>query len=325
MKTKIPSLSYNAMFKAVFSNNKSILLKLVKAIFDYYNINLDISDRELIIKNNELPLDNYNDRELICDYIIKIDDYNEINIEINRSKYVGLISRNMTYSFKIFYEHFKVGDSYDEFSKYTLLQVNFNNFSNPNKRNINRYYMIDIDDLNNKLSSNFSIMNIDIASCYKLVYNSDKLKEISFLERWAGIIGSEYVEDISLIMGSDMVSMKEKEKFINDIKEKSKDKDVLEALKLENTVEDRFKWIENIAKSEGYDLGYEEGHNLGYKDGHREGVEFGIEQGIEQGIEKGIEKNTSDIIKAMIDNNISYEKISKITNKSIDEIKKIIG
>lgn len=38
-----------------------------------------------------------------------------------------------------------------------------------------------------------------------------------------------------------MVSMKEKEKFINDKKEKSKDKDVLEALKLENTVEDRFK------------------------------------------------------------------------------------
>ena len=101
------------------------------------------------------------------------------------------------------------------------------------------------------------------------------------------------------------------------MKEKSKDKDVLEALKLENTVEDRFKWIENIAKSEGYDLGYEKGHNLGYKDGHKEGVEFGIEQ--------GIEKNTSDIIKAMIDNNISYEIISKITNKSIDEIKKIIG
>ena len=85
------------------------------------------------------------------------------------------------------------------------------------------------------------IINYQVILVLWLVYNSDKLKEISCLERWAGIIGSEYVEDISLIMGSDMVSMKEKEKFINDKKEKSKDKDVLEALKLENTVEDRFK------------------------------------------------------------------------------------
>ncbi len=35
---KIPCLSYNAMFKAVFSNNKYILSKLTEAILDYYNI-----------------------------------------------------------------------------------------------------------------------------------------------------------------------------------------------------------------------------------------------------------------------------------------------
>ena len=56
MQTKIPSLSYNAMFKAVISSNKIILSKLVEAILEYWNLNIDIKDKELIIKTNELPL-----------------------------------------------------------------------------------------------------------------------------------------------------------------------------------------------------------------------------------------------------------------------------
>ena len=46
-------------------------------------------------------------------------------------------------------------------------------------------------------------------------------------------------------------------------------------------------------------------------------------QGIEQGIEKGIEKNKVDIIKEMLKEKSSYEFISKITGKSIKEIKEI--
>ena len=75
MKTKIPSLSYNAMFKAVISNNKIILSKLVEAILEYWNLNIDIKDKELIIKTNELPLNNFKDKQLICDYIIKLSDF----------------------------------------------------------------------------------------------------------------------------------------------------------------------------------------------------------------------------------------------------------
>ncbi len=98
-KTKIPSLSYNAMFKAVFSNNKIILSKLVQAILDYYHIDINVKDKELTIRNNELLLNHYRDKQLICDYIIKLDDNTDLNIEINRSKYIGLVERNMTYSF----------------------------------------------------------------------------------------------------------------------------------------------------------------------------------------------------------------------------------
>ena len=138
-KTKIPRLSYNAMFKAVFSNNKVILFKLVQSILEYTKIDIDIQGKELIIKNNELPLKNYKSKQLICDYIIKLDEDLDLNIEINNSYYPGMIERNMTYSFKIYYEHFKSGDKAIKYNKYNLLQVNFNNFKNPNDKPINKF------------------------------------------------------------------------------------------------------------------------------------------------------------------------------------------
>ena len=296
-KTKIPSLSYNAMFKAIISNNKYILSKLIEAILEYYKIDIDIKDKELIVKNNELPIDNYQDRQLVCDYIIKLDDNTEINIEVNRSKYMGVTERNLTYSFKIYYEHFKAGDSYDKFNKYMLLQINFNNYSNPNGKSINRFYMIDIDDMENRLSNSYSIMNIDIAKCYKLVYNKDNLEGISELEKLSAIIGCEYLEDVASILERGKISMdkKEKEKLLKEIKAKIKDKDILEAIKLENSIDDRFKMIEAMA----------------------------LETGLQQGIEKGREENTVEIIKAMLENNSSYEFISKITGKSKEEIDSI--
>jgi len=299
MKTKIPSMSYNSMFKAVFSNNKVILSKLVQAILEYYKIDIDIKDKELIIRNNELPLDNYMDKQLICDYIIKINDTTDLNIEINRSKYIGLTERNLTYSFKIFYEHFKSGDTYNEFNKYTFLQVNFNNFSNINGKAINRYYMIDIDDITNKLSNNFSIMNIDIEKCFDIVYNNDNLEGISNLEKWSGIIACNYLEDISTILESGLLSMEEKDKFLRDIKEKSRDKDILEGIKFEDSMEYRFKLVEDDA------------------------FERGVEQGIERGKVEGIEENKATMIKSMLDNKLDYEIISKVSGKSIKEIKEI--
>lgn len=287
MKSKIPSLSYNSMFKAVFSNNKIVLSKLVQAILEYYQIDIDVKDKELIIRNNELLLDNYKDKQLICDYIIKLDDDTDLNIEINKSKYIGLTERNMTYSFKIFYEHFKVGDNYQEFHKYTLLQVNFNHFSNDNDKTINRYYIINMDDITNKLSNNFSIMNIDIEKCKELVYNSSNLEEISDLEKWSGIIGCNYLEDIASILESGLLSMDEKEKFLSDIKEKSKDKDVLEAIKLEDSIDYRFKAVE------------------------------------EDAYERGIGQTKIDIIKECLKKKMSYQDISDISGKSIEEIKTI--
>jgi predicted transposase/invertase (TIGR01784 family) len=308
---KIPSLSYNAMFKAVISNNKIILSKLVEAILDYWNLDIDIKDKELIVKNNELPLNNYKDKQLICDYIIKLSDTADLNIEINKSNYPGLVERNMTYSFKIFYEHFKTGDNNKDFNRYNLLQVNFNNYNNGNDKRINKFLMIDTEDVTNTLSKNIGIMNIDIASCYKFIYNNNNKEKISNLERLSAMVYCSNLEDISFVLGDEILNMEEKKKLINSIKEISKDKEIQENLKLEDNIEYRFSLVEEDA----------------FERGTRQGIEQGISQGIEQGISQGIERGTEvtlvNTIKSMLKKSFSYEDISDITGKSIEEIKKI--
>lgn len=176
VKTKIPKLVYNAMFKAVFTDNKVVLARMIESILEYCDINVSIKDKDLVIKSNELSLNNYLDKQFICDYIVKLDEDTELNIEINKATYPGLVQRNMTYSFKIYFDYFKLGDSYKKLSKYTLLQVNFNNYKNPNGKNINRFYMIDTNDINNVLSKNLAIVNVDIADVTGK--SIDEIKEI---------------------------------------------------------------------------------------------------------------------------------------------------
>ena len=167
--------------------------------------------------------------------------------------------------------------------------------------------MMDIEDLTNTLSKNLCILNIDIASCFELVYNKTNLKEVSLLERFSGILYASNIEDISNILGSDMLTKKEKKEFLDDVLEKSKDKDVLKAIKLENSIDYRFALVEEEALNRGIE----------------QGISQGIEQGISQGFEQGIEQEKESVIKSMLQKNMNIEDIHDITGKSIEEIKKL--
>ena len=65
------------------------------------------------------------------------------------------------------------------------------------------------------------------------------------------------------------------------------------------------------------------GIEKGMEEGLERGIEKGLEQGIEKGIEKGIERKSNEIIENMLKEKTSIDFISKVTNKSIEEIKKI--
>ena len=163
------------------------------------------------------------------------------------------------------------------------------NFKNPNNKTINKYYMLDVDNISNILSKNLCIINIDIASCFNLVYNKTKLTNISYLERLAAILYCEYLEDISKILGGDILTMNEKEKLLNDIKLKASDEEIQESLRLEDDIEYRFDLVE------------------------------------EDAIKRGIEHERINTIISMANKNIDLNTISDITGKSIEEINRIIN
>ena len=59
------------------------------------------------------------------------------------------------------------------------------------------------------------------------------------------------------------------------------------------------------------------------KEGEEIGINKGKVLGLAEGKNLGIEERTNDMIKAMINNNASYEFISKVSGKSIKDIMKI--
>jgi predicted transposase YdaD len=66
-----------------------------------------------------------------------------------------------------------------------------------------------------------------------------------------------------------------------------------------------------------------EAEERGIELGRTEGIELGRTEGIELGKIEGIETNTKNMVISMLENNLEYDIISKVTNKSIDEIKEI--
>lgn len=298
---------YNAMFKSVFRKNPNILKKLIELVLEENNINLHLENKTLILQNNELLLDHYKDKQYICDFIINIDKSTDLSIEINRSLYPGLKERNMAYSFNIYYNHFKQGNRYHEFEKYGLIQINFNSFSNPNDKIMNAFYLMDKDSPLNILSKNLLIIHIDVYKCYKSVYNKTNLDEVSKMERLIAILMSTSIKEISTILGSDILDMREKEKFLKDIVESSQDEEVTKALPFEESIDYRFELVEQDALEKGFE----------------QGKQKGFEQGKQKGFEQGETQKQKEIIEKMLKENMDKKVIAKITATSLEEIEKI--
>ena len=146
MKIKIPSLSYNAMFKAIISNNKYILSKLIEAILEYYKIDIDIKDKELIVKNNDNAhnAQSPNDEKISIINKIKIKKEGKseyIVNELNSKKY--LLNKNFSLLFndfekKTLFTLFLNEGDFEKFNqKLDIIDNNFNSASKRFQSNIN--------------------------------------------------------------------------------------------------------------------------------------------------------------------------------------------
>jgi flagellar biosynthesis/type III secretory pathway protein FliH len=160
----------------------------------------------------------------------------------------------------------------------------------------------------------------------EIYYNSECKEEISNAVKWGAFLNSDNFEEMSSLL-EELVTDDERNKIMSRLNNiKSED--------LIWSAEEAQEWMEwqnrsdiSEAEERGIELGRTEGIELGRTEGielgRTEGIELGRTEGIELGKIEGIENEKINMIKSMLENNLEYEFISKVSGKSIDEIKEI--
>ena len=284
-KDEIKQLEYDTIFKATFIRRQEVLIKMIRDVFE---IEDDINN-PLFIVGYELVPHSKRGKSYKSDILIKLSDDSYISIEMNKRIGNDILSRNIIQMSRIYAQINKSGDKDNIISKRTVMGLNINTFKTFTGKPVEKISLCETE-TGMIVSNLLSFCNIDVALCRKLVYNLG-IEKVSKAIRWGAIITSKSIKEISSILGDDILSMEEKEKFLNTIKEVNDDERVLE------------DWM------------WEEHYRLKEIDERN--------TALQEGREEGIEDNKKEVIINMLKEKSDYEFISKITGKTIDEIKEI--
>lgn len=277
------TLASDVLFKKVFFSEGSALLKMLQDILDIRE------DSGITIIGYETRPNNIFGKSFRGDLLVTLSDRTYVSIEMNNSNPRNSLSRNMIHLFRIHSDMLVKGMPDSELEKYRLYQLNFDNFRNPSREAIEKYAFCSLTTgkVRNLI---YTFCDVDLEKCRKLVYNVN-VSEVSKDIRWGAIMTSNDIEEISKLLGEDMLSMEEKDKFLNTVRELNED---------EKVVKD---WM------------WEENDKLRYYND--------LEASKEQGIEQGIEDKSKEVVINMLNKNMDYETISEISGKTIEEIKEI--
>ena len=284
-KDEIKQLEYDTIFKATFIRRQEVLIKMIRDVFE---IEDDINN-PLFIVGYELVPHSKRGKSYKSDILIKLSDDSYISIEMNKRIGNDILSRNIIQMSRIYAQINRSGDKDNIISKRTVMGLNINTFKTFTGKPVEKISLCETE-TGMIVSNLLSFCNIDVALCRKLVYNLG-IEKVSKAIRWGAIITSKSIKEISSILGDDILSMEEKEKFLNTIKEVNDDERVLE------------DWM------------WEEHYRLKEIDERN--------TALQEGREEGIEDNKKEVIINMLKKEMDYNVISEITGKTIDEIKKI--
>ena len=293
---RIIRLCGDVIFKSVFLKEKDILLKM---IYDITRIK-ETSFYEEIIPGYELETSRKDGKVNRCDLLVKIGDKYFINIELNYLHEKSVLYRNMMQLFRISIQITESGMTDKEISKKHIGQLNFNSFANNNNKEILKgYYQ---DEEGNKLNDLLTFWNIDIVKCYKKVYNNIKdVQKLPKEVRWGALLYTDVhdIEMIEKIIGDDLLTMEDRTKLIASITDVVDNTKILQDWMIEENARLKHEGQMAYAKEEG------------------------MAQGIKEGRKEGAEEKNKEVIVNMLKEKTDYNFISKVTGKTIEEIKEI--
>ena len=297
----LPFLMFDIMFdisiKAIFTDEVNILSKMVS---DITGIDYKLLEDNVILETNEIPVNRKNEKAKRCDFILKINEDNIINLEINTSYYLEVVIKNLSYIFGIYSRSAKKGEDYNE--NILIRQVNLNCYNNEKDKVLSKYTLLE-EETHKLYSNSVAIFDLNVAKCNEVYYNLSEKEEIPNYIRWGALLYNRDFEKIPEIAYGIMTD-KEIEIIMDKIDKLTDDSLFMSDLET----------IEMYEKEERAIRAY----------GEKLATEKGLAEGLAKGRAEGIEQNTKELILSMIENGATLEFVSKVTNKSVEDIEKII-
>ena len=305
-------LTFDVLFKSVFSKHPDILGIFLNDVLD-----LRLDNIEVDIKNSELVSNHINEKKDRVDIFVILNKIHCIDIELNSNYFSEIKRRNLSYLYRITNLVIEKGTSYNLMDNKKIYQLNLNA---KNKKNEPLDEVATLYGLKNKkvITPNPKMILKNLDKYYKLYYNGDRRKHVVWL---AMCKATTYTEVESML--TNILNTEKSKKFIKEVRFMCADDFVIHEWEKE-------KWDE-YEKIQRYNAGLEKGEIKGIKKGRKEGLKEGIEKGRKEGIEEGkieglkegIEKNISETIKKMLENNLDLNIISQISGKPVSQIKNI--
>lgn len=244
---------------------------------------LKIKIKEIKLRPNERNQDNIRIKRKTYDALVKTEN-KVIEIEVNANANEEYVNpRNMSYISDLYSHNTLKGEEYDD--KTEIVQINFS-YNLKDKEKIREYYVQDKS--NKKYVENFRIIEINMDYFVNLWY-TNKEEEINKYKILI-MLGLEK-EDLKKLSKEDKVVSK----YMNELNKINEDPEFREYM----TYEEDQRKIFNSRMSAA------------------------TRKGLQKGIQKGITERNIEIAKKMLKENLSIEQISRITNLTENEIKKL--
>ena len=344
-------LCYDKVFKKVFRDNPNTLAKLISDITGIPY--LEIKDN-IVFSSNELRLNHVKEKSKVCDFIVNVDNYS-INIEMNMYPSKWIKYRNFAYLNNLYNGIVNSGLKYNEYGKKVAIQINFNVNYKREELPISKCVVFDTNRCKIFID-NYYIYQIDIVKCLDIVYNESEITNVLPGIRWGALLYADNLDDIETILGNDLLEKKEKEEFMKTVKgivyegkapfmtwDIEKDIENQIASTKAEFIEEHGEEIKAEIKKEYLELNgektlkeYLESNKdkyiakylddnkdeitLKYLDANKDKIKA---EYLNQLSSETKEQNTIHLIKNMLKENVPLKSIAKITNKSLEEIKKI--
>ena len=300
----VPLIS-DYMFKAIMLRNVDIFKNF---LIETMNIDIKPEENYILFLDKELIKENFKEKGKIVDINVKLGNNLIIDVEVNREKFEIVKERNDLYLSKLDITQLEVGEEYRDLKNKYIYQLNLNAYPS-SKENFKKRYIVEYDLENKEVFDLRKRKFVKNLVYYRdLYYNGGELltNDEIFM---AGLMSNNFSELYSIM--SNILSGNDLNKFIESVINMSNDEFILHAWQKEKFD----KMIEERKKELALEEGLEEGRKIGIEEGKIEGKKEGLKEGKEQ--------STIEVIRAMIKNDASYEFISNVTGKSIEEIKKI--